>query len=70
MTGTCDRQTLIKGSQVLYDKLLRQEDSWKSSFVGAIAIPDAINHYTAQYGLLLDQLYKDEDFRKAASRGH
>jgi hypothetical protein len=61
------RFKVVRGDNVLYSKELRQEDRWDSSFIGAVAIPDAINHYTAQYGQLLNQLYKDEEFRTAAS---
>ena len=60
------RFKLVRGKDVLYTKELRQEEHWDSSFIGAVAIPDAINHYTSQYGKLLDQLYKDEGFRTAA----
>jgi hypothetical protein len=60
------RFKVVRGADLLYNKELRQEEHWGSSFVGAIAIPDAINHYTAQYGQLLKQLYRDEGFRAVA----
>jgi hypothetical protein len=58
-----------KGEQLVYDKLLRQESSWKSSFLGAVAIPEAINQYTEGYTRLLAQLYADQEFRKACASG-
>ncbi|HUI61557.1 MAG TPA: hypothetical protein VLX90_15115 [Steroidobacteraceae bacterium] len=61
------RFRVMRGDQSLYDKVLRQEESWPSSFAGAIAIPDAINHYTAQYPALLARLYADSDFRQACA---
>jgi hypothetical protein len=53
--------------QIVYDKVLRESKSWKSSFMGVIAIPEAFNQYTALYGALLEQLYADPAFREACS---
>ena len=50
---------------VIYDKLIDQHATWKSSFVGAVAIPDAFNHFTDQFRLILLKLYKDAEFRNA-----
>jgi hypothetical protein len=58
-----------KADATVFDKVLRQDSKWKSSFVGAIAIPEAINHYTEAYTLLLSQLYADESFRRACAKG-
>ena len=33
--------------------------------MGAIAIPDAINHYSEQFRLILLRLYRDPEFLKA-----
>ena len=41
--------------------------SWPSSFVGMIAIPDAVNQCTELYSALLAKLYADPDFRAARS---
>jgi len=54
-----------RSSDVLYDKVIDQRASWKSSFVGAIAIPDAINHFGEQFRLILLQLYQDPQFQAA-----
>lgn len=56
---------VMRAGQPLYEKQLVEHPVWKSSFVGAIALPDAINHYTEQYSNLLLQLYRDDDFIKA-----
>ena len=48
-----------------YDKQVRQDAKWDSSLVGAIAIPDAINHYSEQFRLILLRLYRDPEFLKA-----
>jgi len=52
-------------AKVSYDKQVRQDAKWDSSFVGAIAIPDAINHYSEQFRLILLRLYRDPEFLKA-----
>ena len=49
----------------IYDKVLTADASWPSSFVGAIAIPEAINQYTALYQTLIGKLFEDQDFRQA-----
>lgn len=54
-----------RGGSTVYDKELVENDSWPSSFVGAVAIPDAINHYTALYRRLVARLLKDEAFTAA-----
>jgi hypothetical protein len=58
-----------RSSDVLYEKVIDQRASWKSSFVGAIAIPDAINHFGDQFRLILLQLYKDPQFQAALRPG-
>lgn len=59
------RFKVSKGGNTLYDKELVENDSWESSFVGAIAIPAAVNHYTALYRRLVERLLKDEAFKTA-----
>jgi hypothetical protein len=46
----------------VFDKVVNQAETWKSSFVGAVAIPDAFNHFGEQFRLVLLKLYKDADF--------
>ena len=56
-----------KGTSV-YDKSLVAQEQWDGHFVGAIAIPEAINHYQSLYKELVEKLLSDDEFRKAASR--
>lgn len=56
---------VYRNDAVIYRKQLVEQDSWPSSFVGAVAIPDAANHYAALYRRLVARLLTDEDFRKA-----
>src|SRR5690606_487165 len=37
----------------VYEKTLSVRSTWESSVIGAVAIPDAINQYTALYGRLV-----------------
>lgn len=56
---------VMRSGQSVYDKTLKDEHTWDSSFIGAVAIPRAINEYQAGYTNLLNQLYKDPDFLSA-----
>lgn len=59
----------VKRAEIrVYDKELSVESSWDSSFVGAIAIPEAINQYSALYKTLIGKLFEDADFRAALSK--
>ena len=68
-TGTLGaRFTLTRDGTAVYDKDLVAQQLWDGNFIGAIAIPDAINHYQSLYNELAEKLFKDEEFRKAAAR--
>jgi hypothetical protein len=70
-TGTARlaaRFQVIREGQVLFDKELTVEDSWDSSFIGAVAIPLAIERYSATYRTLVAKLLSDSDFRRALAR--
>jgi hypothetical protein len=58
--------TLIRGGRVVFDKTLSVDSSWDSNFIGAVAIPDALNHYTGLYPALAAKLFADPDFVAAA----
>jgi len=60
-------QVLRDGKQVC-DKVLTVEDSWDSSFMGAVAIPRAQEHYSALYPKIIAKLVTDADFRLALAR--
>jgi len=68
-TGTLGaRFTLTRNGTAVYDKDLVAQQLWDGNFIGAIAIPEAINHYQSLYKDLVEKLLSDEEFRKAASR--
>lgn len=54
-----------RGGQTLFDKEVVAEATWESSFVGAIALPAAINQYGALYKTLAGKLFDDPDFKRA-----
>lgn len=60
--------TVTRDGRQVYQKTLRVEQVWQSNFMGAIAIPDAMNQYTALYGKLVGALLADEAFRAAIKR--
>lgn len=57
-----------RNGQAVFDKEVIAEATWESSFVGAIAIPAAINQYGALYKTLAGKLFDDADFRRALAR--
>jgi hypothetical protein len=57
--------TVTRDGKSVYDKVLTVDAKWESSFVGAIALPTAINQYTALYKTLAGKLFADPDFQKA-----
>ena len=60
--------TVARDGKPVYDKTLVVDAKWDSSFVGAIALPAAINQYTALYKTLAGKLFADADFQKALGR--
>ncbi len=70
-TGTgrvAARFTITNGGRLVYDKELAADASWESSFVGAVAIPEAMNQYGALYKALVAKLVDDPDFRRALAK--
>ncbi|MDO9305166.1 MAG: hypothetical protein Q7T77_07530 [Sulfuricurvum sp.] len=67
-TGTADISanfTLNKDGQLIYDKTLTIHHEWDSSFVGAIAIPNATENYPIAIQKLINKLMADDDFLRA-----
>ena len=62
------RFSVKRDGKLVFDKELAAEASWESSFVGATAIPMAINQYGALYKSLIGKLIDDADFRAALAR--
>lgn len=56
-----------KENKILYSKAIRVDETWDSSFIGAIAIPRAAAAYPALARKLLHQLFSDPDFIAALS---
>lgn len=70
-TGTARlaaRFTVRKEGRIAFDKELAVSDAWDSSFVGAVAIPLAIEKYSALYRSLVGKLAADPDFKAALAR--
>jgi hypothetical protein len=68
-TGTASlgaKFSLLRGGKPVFEKDLVVHSRWDSSFIGAIAIPEAINQYTALYGNLISELMADKDVKTAA----
>ncbi|QIH08812.1 MULTISPECIES: hypothetical protein [unclassified Pseudomonas] len=59
------RFTLSKSDQVLYEATKQASSSWDSSFIGAIAIPNAAHAYNPLVRELLKNLYSDPLFIQA-----
>ena len=62
------RFALARGQTTVFDKTLSVQSVWDSNIIGAVAIPDALNHYIGLYPKLVAVLLADPDFRRA-SRG-
>lgn len=60
--------TVDKADNRVYQKTLAVDSQWPSSFVGAIALPEAIHQYSALYKALAAKLFDDEEFRAALAR--
>ena len=70
-TGTgrlAARFTVTNGGRVAYEKEVAAEATWESSFMGAVAIPTAMNQYGALYKALVAKLIDDPDFRRALAK--
>jgi hypothetical protein len=70
-TGTgrlAARFTVTRDGKTLYDKQLSVDGKWESSFVGAVALPAAINEYGQFYKRLAAKLFEDAEFRAALAK--
>jgi hypothetical protein len=62
-TATLSARFLVsRADGVCLDKELTATGQWESSFMAAVAVPAAFNHYTALYPELAGKLLKDADF--------
>ncbi len=60
--------TVDKADIQVFEKRLSVETQWESSFVGVIAVPEAINQYTSLYNKLVGKLFDDKEFRAVMSK--
>ncbi len=63
------RFVVVRQQTKVYDKELTATHQWDSSFVGAIAIPAAMQNYTTAVQKLIGLLIADPDFVKASNDG-
>lgn len=64
-TGTLGAHFVVtRPGGVCLDKDLVATAEWPSSFIAAVAVPDAFNHYTALYPALAGKLLQDADFKR------
>lgn len=56
------RFTVKKAGQLRYDQVKTASHEWPSSFVGAVALPRAMQEYTVVVQKLLAALYQDKEF--------
>jgi outer membrane lipoprotein SlyB len=59
------RFVVTRGGAVRYDRELKETSTWKSSFLGAVAIPAAASEYETLYRKLVKTLMADAAFRTA-----
>jgi hypothetical protein len=57
--------TFSNKSRVVLKKRFSQDHQWESSFVGAVAIPRAMNEYGVLIEKLIHRIFSDGDFIKA-----
>jgi hypothetical protein len=62
------RFIVTREGKVAYDKPLEVEADWDGDFLGAVAIPAAMNHYNALYPKLVGALLSDTEFKNAARK--
>lgn len=62
------RFVVQKTAVTVFDKLVSIEHEWESSFLGAVAIPNAQNNYPIAVQKLITELMSDDDFVTAV--GH
>jgi len=62
------RFAVIRAGAKVYEREFRASSRWESPFVGAIAVPAAVNEYSLLYRKLVELLLDDPAFRSAAKK--
>jgi hypothetical protein len=60
------RFKLVRDGKPLFERPLKVEATWPSTFIGAEAIPDASYHFNQLFDQLVLKLVSDPDFKAAA----
>lgn len=60
--------TVDKAGKRLFEKSFSVDSQWDSSFIGDIAVPEAINRYSSLYRQLVAKLFDDKDFQITLAR--
>jgi hypothetical protein len=67
-TANISARFIVKNSEnIRFNKIVAIEHQWPSSFVGAIAIPNAQNNYPLAVQKLINKLMSDSEFISAVS---
>lgn len=56
---------VTRDGKIVFNKAFEVHDDWQGDFLGAVAIPAAMDHYTALYSRLVGALLMDNEFRAA-----
>jgi hypothetical protein len=60
--------TVKHGTERRFSRTYEVENSWKSEFIGALAIPEAFRQYNELYGQLVQKVLADPEFTAALAR--
>jgi hypothetical protein len=60
--------SVTKAGNKVFEKEIAVTEVWESSFVGAIAIPNAVNAYPTLVNKLITNLFSDKEFLAAISK--
>jgi hypothetical protein len=60
--------SLSRAGTIIFERDLAVDAKWDSAFLGAIAIPEAANHYSELYDMLARSLFSNADFVAAATK--
>jgi hypothetical protein len=60
--------SVTKAGKKVFEKEISAHDEWDSSFVGAIAIPNAVNAYPGLVNKLVTNLFNDKEFINAIAK--
>ncbi len=68
-TGSIEAKfEVVRDGKSNYQRVIKVDASWPSSFIGAVAIPDAVNNYSALFRKLITTLIDDAEFKAALAK--